>query len=139
VATQHSHAPGTSHHAADAGHSHAADGHGHGHGGHDDRSHVVSLKVLLGTWGTLMVLTIVTVLAVKVDFGPSYNLAIAMAIAVVKATLVVLFFMHLFYDKLFHSVILVGGVVAAALFVGFALMDSHQYQSEILWNVTASP
>ena len=106
---------------------------------HDDHehgiAHVATPKVLLGTWGALMVLTVVTVLATKVDFGPSLNLAIAMAIAVVKATLVVLFFMHLFYDKLFHSVIIIGGVLAAALFVGFALMDSHQYQETIVWHV----
>jgi cytochrome c oxidase subunit 4 len=63
------------------------------------------------------------------------NLGIAMAIAVVKATLVVLFFMHLYYDKLFHSVIIVGGILAGALFVGFALMDTHQYQESILWAV----
>ena len=112
------------------------DEHGHGEHGHDHGlSHVAPVKALLGTWIALMILTVITVGATKVDFGPAMNLGIAMAIAVVKATLVVLFFMHLYYDKLFHSVIIIGGVLAAALFVGFALMDSHQYQEEILWNV----
>lgn len=102
-------------------------------------AHVASLKVLLGTWIALMILTGVTVLATKVDFGPSMNLGIAMAIAVFKATLVVLFFMHLYYDKLFHSVILVGGLLGAALFVGFALMDSSQYQESIQWALPSGP
>jgi cytochrome c oxidase subunit IV len=105
----------------------------HGHG----IAHVASIKVLLGTWVALMILTVVTVAATKVDFGPAMNLAIAMAIAVIKATLVVLFFMHLFYDKLFHSVVLVAGILAGALFVGFALMDSAQYQDDIVWSVSA--
>ena len=100
---------------------------------HHGIAHTATVKVLLGTWLALMFLTVITVLATKVDFGPSMNLAIAMAIAVVKATLVVLFFMHLFYDKLFHSVLLVGGLLAASLFVGFALMDSGQYQDSIQW------
>src|SRR3954463_8884017 len=109
---------------------------------HDDHhgiSHVASVKVLLGTGGALLVLTIVTVLATKVDFGANINLAIAMAIAVLKATLVVLFFMHLRYDRLFHSVVFVGALLAAALFVGFTLMDSNQYQQTNIWNPDAPP
>ncbi len=111
---------------------------------HDDHhgiAHVASTKVLIGTFVALMILTVLTVGATRVDFGPSVNLAIAMFIAVVKATLVVLFFMHLFYDKLFHTVLIVAGVLALSLFVGFTLMDSNQYQESIQWNyvVPADP
>ena len=108
---------------------------------HDDHglAHTASMKVLLGTGGSLLFLTIITVLATKVDFGASINLAIAMAIAVVKATLVVLFFMHLKYDKIFHSVIFVGAVATAALFVGFAMMDSGQYQHTVIWDPLNPP
>lgn len=112
---------------------HHDDDHGHG------LSHVAPVKVLVATGGTLLVLTVVTVLATKVDFGANINLAIAMAIAVVKATLVVLFFMHLRYDRLFHSVVFIGAVLAAALFVGFTLMDSNQYQQTNIWNPDAPP
>jgi len=106
---------------------------------HHGLSHVASIKVLVGTGGTLLFLTIVTVLATKVDFGANINLAIAMAIAVLKATLVVLFFMHLKYDRLFHSVVFVGALLAASLFVGFTLMDSNQYQQTNIWNPDAPP
>lgn len=109
---------------------------------HDDHhgiSHTASIKVLLGTGGSLLVLTLVTVLATKVDFGASINLGIAMAIAVVKATLVVLFFMHLKYDKIFHSVIFVSAILAASLFVGFTLMDSGQYQHTNIWDPSSPP
>jgi cytochrome c oxidase subunit 4 len=118
-----------------------ADPHAHHADHHDDHgiSHVASLKVLLGTGGTLLMLTIVTVLATRIDFGASINLAIAMAIAVLKATLVVLFFMHLKYDRLFHTVVFVGAILAAALFVGFTLMDSNQYQQTNIWNPDAPP
>jgi cytochrome c oxidase subunit IV len=108
---------------------------------HDDHglAHTASLKVLLGTGGSLLFLTLITVLATKVDFGSSINLAFAMLIAVVKATLVVLFFMHLKYDKIFHSVIFVGAILGAALFVGFALMDSGQYQQTVIWDKLHPP
>jgi len=109
---------------------------------HDDDhgiSHVASIKVLIGTGGTLLLLTIVTVLATKIDFGANINLAIAMAIAVLKASLVILFFMHLKYDKLFHSVVFVSAILAASLFVGFTLMDSSQYQQTNIWNPAHPP
>jgi cytochrome c oxidase subunit 4 len=112
----------------------------HHHDDHDHGiAHVAPVKVLLGTWGALMVLTVVTVLATKIDFGSSLNLAIAMAIAVVKATLVILFFMHLAYDKLFHSVMVGGGLLAAGLFIAISLMDSDQYQQNLIWNPEAPP
>lgn len=116
----------------------AADSH---HDDHHDHglAHTASVKVLTATGGALLLLTIVTVLATKVDLGANLNLALAMVIAVVKATLVVLFFMHLKYDRLFHSVIFVGAVLAAALFVGFTLMDSNQYQQTNIWNPDAPP
>ena len=117
----------------------AADNAHHGDHHDDEISHVAPVKVLLATGSSLLVLTIVTVLATKVDFGANINLALAMLIAVIKATLVILFFMHLRYDKLFHSVIFVSALLAAALFVGFTLMDTGQYQQTNIWNPDAPP
>jgi cytochrome c oxidase subunit IV len=112
--------------------------------GHDDHghgiAHVASIKTLLATGLSLLFLTVVTVVSSKMDFGgASINLAIAMVIAVTKATLVVLFFMHLRYDRLFHSVIFCSALLAAALFVGFTLLDSGQYQQTNIWNPAQPP
>jgi cytochrome c oxidase subunit 4 len=116
---------------------HHADHHDdHGHG----LAHTAQLKVLLGTGGALLLLTIVTVISSKIDFGGStINLAIAMVIAVTKATLVILFFMHLRYDRLFHSVVFVSAILAAALFVGFTLLDTGEYQQTNIWNPSVPP
>ncbi len=115
---------------------HDADDHGDAHHG---IAHTASIKVLLGTGGSLLFLTIVTVLATRVDFGANINLAVAMFIAVIKATLVVLFFMHLKYDKIFHSVVFLSAILAAALFVGFTLMDTGQYQHTNIWDPDSPP
>jgi cytochrome c oxidase subunit IV len=113
------------------------------HDPHDDHeneiSHVASVKVLLGTGTTLLFLTLITVLATRIDFGANINLAVAMVIAVTKATLVVLFFMHLRYDRLFHTVVFVSAICAASLFVGFTLMDSSQYQHTNIWHPSEPP
>ena len=119
-----------------------ATAHHDAHDDHDDHhgiAHTASVKVLLGTGGALMMLTLVTVLATRVDFGTNINLAVAMLIAVIKATIVVLFFMHLKYDKVFHSVIFLSAILAAALFVGFTLMDSGQYQETNIWDTDNPP
>jgi cytochrome c oxidase subunit 4 len=117
---------------------HAHDSHAHGE--HHGISHVASMKVLLGTWGALMVLTVVTVLATKVDLGSQGNLILAMFIAVVKATLVCTFFMHLKYDRPMHSIIIFAAILAGMLFVAFTLMDANQYQLDVVFkNDAISP
>ena len=72
--------------------------HGHSDDGHDF-AHPMPVPMLLAVFFALVVLTIITVAAAKVDFGSStINLVIALLIASIKASLVGLFFMHLKYE-----------------------------------------
>lgn len=93
---------------------------------HDDHVHVAPLWILLSVFGALMVLTAVTVGVAYLDLG-NFNLMVAMGVAVVKATLVVLYFMHLRWDKPFNAVVFIGALLFVALFVLFALLDTQQY------------
>lgn len=69
--------------------------------------HIISSKLYYGIWVALMCLTIVTALVAFVDLGP-FNTVVALVIATFKATLVVLFFMHVKYtsEKMTKAVIL---------------------------------
>src|SRR3990172_11732549 len=49
--------------------------------------------------GTLIIGTILTVLASQIDLGHHWNIVLALVIATVKASLVALFFMHLISEK----------------------------------------
>lgn len=103
-------------------------------------SHIMSPKILLGVWGALIVLTVVTVVTATnplFNFGAYPNLVIAMIIATVKATLVCLFFMHLLYDRKFNLLIFMGSLLFVLLFVSFAMMDTNQYQNAIQSRVEA--
>ncbi len=93
--------------------------------------HVVSAQILLRVWGALLVLTVVTVAATWVDLG-SFNLALALLIATVKATLVALYFMHLRYDRPVNSLILGASILFLAIFIGIALMDTMEYQGDMI-------
>jgi cytochrome c oxidase subunit 4 len=103
-----------------------ADAHGGEHLGH-----VVPIKVLVGVWIALVVLTWVTVAVTYRDWG-GLNLWVAMAIATVKASLVAMYFMHLRYDNPFHAIILVSALLFVMLFIGLALMDTLQYQPDLI-------
>jgi cytochrome c oxidase subunit 4 len=56
--------------------------------------HVVPLSIYYWNFAALMVLLVLTLVAAMFDLG-EFNTIIAMTIAVAKAVLVVLFFMHL--------------------------------------------
>jgi cytochrome c oxidase subunit IV len=86
----------------------------------------------------LLCLTALTTGIAFVNLGVFSPIA-AIGIAVLKATLVILFFMHLRYDRLFHSVVFVSGILAASLFVGFTLMDTGQYQQTNIWQLNQPP
>jgi cytochrome c oxidase subunit 4 len=60
--------------------------------------HIVSLRVYFTIFLALMVGTALTVWAGLQDFPGRLNVIIALTIAVVKATLVVLYFMHVRYS-----------------------------------------
>ena len=60
--------------------------------------HVSPKTTYYAIFGALMVLTIVTVSVAFIDLG-ALNFPVALGIAIVKATLVILFFMHVKYSS----------------------------------------
>src|ERR1044071_9761533 len=63
----------------------------------DDVSKHIRGYLIIG--GTLIIGTVLTVLASYVDLGHHWNIVLALVIATVKASLVALFFMHLISEK----------------------------------------
>jgi len=72
-------------------------------------SHIVPVRTYYLIFLTLMVCTAITVAVAFVDLGP-LNAVVAMAIAVLKATLVVLFFMHVKYSTKLTWAVVIGSV-----------------------------
>ena len=61
-------------------------------------NHIVPVRVYVGVFLTLLVMTAITTLVSGIDLGP-WNTVVALGIAVFKATLVVLFFMNVKYGS----------------------------------------
>jgi cytochrome c oxidase subunit 4 len=88
----------------------------------EDEQHIVSPKVYFGIFLCLLVGTAITVGASFIEMGP-WNPVVALAIACVKATLVVLYFMHIKYSSKLMKLTVGAGVFTFLILVGMSLAD----------------
>jgi cytochrome c oxidase subunit 4 len=98
---------------ADHAHAHP---HSHVHG------HVTPLPVYLAVFATLMVLTAVTVLVAYYNFG-AWNKVIALGIASFKATIVVLYFMHVKHASRLTQLFTVTGIFFLIILFALTMVD----------------
>ena len=90
--------------------------------------HIIPLKTYFKVFGALMLLTVLTVLAAKLDLtqflgqGP-WNVILAMLIAIIKSSLVLLFFMHLYYDDRTNLMFFLGSILFLIVFIAFTYFD----------------
>src|SRR5262245_10988944 len=84
--------------------------------------HVVPTRIYYIIFLALMVCTAITVGVAFVDLG-RLNAVVAMTIAVLKATLVVLFFMHLKYGTRLTWVVVVAGLFWLGIMLALTLGD----------------
>lgn len=94
-------------------------------------AHIIPARLLVAVWLALLVLTAITVASTKVDLG-ALNIWIAMLIATAKASLVLLFFMHLRYEQRLLSIMFLSTLIFVTLFISVSLLDTMEYQSEMI-------
>ena len=90
--------------------------HEHAHG------HISPLSVYIGIFLALMVMTALTVTMAFVNLG-SFNAPVALAIAIFKATLVILFFMHVKYSSRLTKMIVGMALFFLMTMFGLTLTD----------------
>jgi len=106
------------------------------HGFHEDDHHghvIVPWQILLGVLLVLLAFTGLTVFQAQFEKFAAYdwgweipgwvNIVLAMGIAVVKGTLVVLFFMQLRYDKGINTILFLFTLMAVWLFIMLTAID----------------
>jgi len=85
-------------------------------------SHIVSVRLYLAVFAGLMMLTALTVFIAFFDLGFLNTLA-ALTIAVVKALLVILFFMHVRYSSRLTQVFVAAGFFWLVILLVFIMSD----------------
>jgi len=86
------------------------------------QEHVTSKKTYFAIFAALLALTYLTVAVSRIDLG-RLNAIVALSIAGAKATLVVLFFMHVRYSTRLTKLVIVGGFLWLALMIGLTMAD----------------
>src|SRR5260370_34329255 len=84
--------------------------------------HVTPRRTYFAIFAALLALTFLTVAVSRIDLG-RLNTIVAMTIAVSKAVLVVLFFMHLRYSTRLTKLVVVGGFMWLAVVIGLTMAD----------------
>lgn len=85
-------------------------------------AHIVPRKIYYAIFAVLMVLTWATVQVAFIDLGP-LNSIIALTIAVIKATLVIVFFMHVRYSSRLTQLAIVAGLFWLAIMIVLTMGD----------------
>lgn len=96
--------------------------HSHAHAEHDGH-HVTPLGTYLTIYFVLLVLTVVTVAVSYMGLPPLQSITVAMLVAMVKATLVGAWFMHLKYDAKFNVFTFIAALWFMASFFVFTFYD----------------
>ena len=86
-------------------------------------AHTLSLKTYVGVFAALAALTVLTTAVAYVDLG-FFNVIVALTIAVAKALLVVLFFMHLARSRHRTQVVAGAGILWLFILIAFTLSDA---------------
>jgi len=89
---------------------------------HDTLNHIVSPVIYIVVGAALLVLTGLTVLAATFELGP-WNPVIALFIACLKATIVVLFFMHVKYSSKLTKLTVGAGLFTFLTLLAMTLSD----------------
>ena len=93
----------------------------------ENKNHIIPLKIYIIVFFSLLLLTGLTVIAAQIDLG-SFNIILALFIATIKSSLVLLFFMHLYYDNKVNMALIIGSVLFLAIFIGLTMIDVTRRQ-----------
>lgn len=90
---------------------------------HDhEPEHVASVRSYVVVFAALLVLTAITTVVAFVDLGP-LNVILMLAIAVTKAVIVILFFMHVRYSDRLTAAVVTSGFIWLAILIAFTMSD----------------
>jgi cytochrome c oxidase subunit 4 len=87
--------------------------------------HVGSLALYVGIFLALIMFTLLTVGIASIHLG-KLNLIVAIVIASMKASLVLLFFMHLNHDRRFNGMIVIVSLLFIGVFFAYTMNDTER-------------
>jgi cytochrome c oxidase subunit 4 len=84
--------------------------------------HISPFSIYYKVFGGLIVLTAITYAVSYMSLGPA-SLPVALIVAVTKAALVCMYFMHLKYDERYHIFVFLSTIIFVGIFFTFTIFD----------------
>ena len=103
--------------------------------------HVIPKRTYCLVFAVLISLTVVTATVATIDLGP-LNIVVALLIALCKASLVMLFFMHLRWSARLIHIVAVASLFWLGILIALTLSDyrtRHWTPAPQSWEVSATP
>ncbi len=91
----------------------------------ESHAHVASVKLYVGTFLALVLLTILTVFVSRGVELHAASLPVALAVAAAKISLVLFIFMHVWGENKITILVLISSAFFIALFLGMTIVDTH--------------
>lgn len=91
-------------------------------GAGDDEVHAVSDQTQFRVWVALILLTAATVFA-SVKYPGGIGIGVALVVTPVKATLILMYFMHLKYERPIFTAMFLVAITILALVMGLTIVD----------------
>ena len=88
------------------------------------------MKVMYMVWGWLLLLTIVEVVLAYFQVTPTLMLIILIGLSLIKAVLIMAWFMHLKFERLSLVLTLIPAMVSVILLMNVLWPDSNRVRSE---------
>jgi cytochrome c oxidase subunit 4 len=85
--------------------------------------HVIPPRLYLAVYAALILLTLATLAIASLNLPEQAHLWVGLAIATLKAVLVVLFFMHVWYSTRLTWVVALSGLLWLAILLAYTLTD----------------
>lgn len=89
----------------------------------EETAHIIGYGKLTAIWLLLLALTALTVWVSRLDLQGINHVWGSLAIAAIKAGLVIAFFMHMKYEGRLLRIVLFVALVTLAIFIGFTFFD----------------
>ncbi len=88
----------------------------------EEKHHIVPFRVYLYVLLALLVLTGISVAVTQIELG-TLTVTIALLLATIKASLVLIYFMHLKFDNRFFAILVTGVIILIAIVIFITFLD----------------
>jgi cytochrome c oxidase subunit 4 len=96
----------------------------------EHHEHGASIPLFMKVWGILLLLTAVEVVLARLQVAPLFMLLALMGLSIMKAAMIIAYFMHLRFERLSMVLTLIPALVMCICLLGFFFPDGNRMREQ---------